>query len=584
MREKGSSMQKVPFSTHDHAEGPAPLRPGETWSLVKDLRWRLFVNRLKIAWRERKRMIIGMTLMYSLIFILGAMMLAFTANEPESEYYIDGEPYPYSQEPESEEYTFDDFFSDIADDPVLLTLFSFLGYMILLIGGFHANANVAKITFFRKIDLEHFFAAPIDRTELVTGNFHRTMGLAGLYSVCVLFLFLPVAYHTNPLLIVLVSYCSFNLILGMHILIVQTYRECVERRNTAMAGGLFAESASKTLAQRIPLPLIFVHPFFLALMIWQPVFGVVLLLLIVPSIRFFRETVVPEVGLLWHEDVTKIAYPLQTANRRYPGSTWGASEGREIPHIEKWYNRGIFDKKRYSMKEEGYGYEAVKEVNEVVFNRRTYRLPIRLSVISVLITIATAVYSIELAFLPGTITLYIGLFAYLGSLNIANRAVFETTYLLPISGKEIIDRKVNMIKKIAVIIGGIVMVGILLVSDHDPISILESLIMTIITVLFITNLLCYMTYFEMKEKQHYNTNIQQAFASTSIFTFIEMIFYFLGIVFSQLFLILVLSFILESMALVFALTLILDAFLLMYSSRFFVRRAVRLYDTISILR
>ncbi len=129
MREKGRSMHREPFPANDHPEGPVPLGPGETWSLVKDLRWRLFVNRLKIAWRESRRMIIGMTLMYSLI--LGTMMLAFTAD--------DSEPSPYTGEDEkTEEYTFEEFMSDTVEDRVTLTLFSILAYMFLLIGGAHA--------------------------------------------------------------------------------------------------------------------------------------------------------------------------------------------------------------------------------------------------------------------------------------------------------------------------------------------------------------------------------------------------------------------------------------------------------------
>ena len=575
MREKGRSMHREPFPANDHPEGPVPLGPGETWSLVKDLRWRLFVNRLKIAWRERKRMIIGMTLMYSLI--LGTMMLAFTADDPE--------PSPYTVEDEkTEEYTFEEFMSDTVEDRVTLTLFSILAYMFLLIGGAHAFANVSKITFFRKIDLEHFYAAPIDRTELVNGNFNRILALAGLYSLGVFLVFLPLAIHDSSYLLILGSYCIFNFFLGACILIIQSHLAYLKRRNTAMAGGILAPSIIVSPVERSAVPLILIQPFLLVLLIWQPIIGLILLLLFIRSMSYFKHSVALDTVLLWHEDVTRIGPPLQTANRRYPGSMWGASEGREIPHIEKWYNRGIFDKKRYSLKEEGYGYEAVKEVNEVVFNRRTYRLPIRLSVISVLITIATAVYSIELAFLPAMITLYIGLFAYLGSLNIANRAVFETTYLLPISGKEIIDRKVKLVKMITLIIGGVVLAVMVLDSGPDSIPIIESLIMTGVMLLFLSNLFCFMIYFGMKDMQHFHTNIQEAFASKSIFTFILMTFYILGLILSQFFIIILLILILDSMELVFALTLILDAFLLVYSSRFFVRRAVRLYDTISILR
>ena len=80
----------------ERAEGPLPLGPGETWSLVKDLRWRITVNNFKIGWRERKWAYIMMA--FTLCFMIGMLVLIATEDTSHTSYGPGVEQNPYFEE------------------------------------------------------------------------------------------------------------------------------------------------------------------------------------------------------------------------------------------------------------------------------------------------------------------------------------------------------------------------------------------------------------------------------------------------------------------------------------------------------
>ncbi|MCK4614778.1 MAG: hypothetical protein KAU14_08240, partial [Thermoplasmata archaeon] len=174
-------MRKNSSNPQNLGPGPRPLIPEETVKLVKDMRRRLWRNRLKVAWREGKKRIIAVSIVIILYASLIGMMGMSGSREDDEE----------TTEEETEED--DDAELSTVEGYMLVGVLLIGLYMLVWMGSFQAYMNIKKITNYTRIDVEHFYPSTIDRAALLRSNLRRAMLYAAVFALAVFLIFFPLA-------------------------------------------------------------------------------------------------------------------------------------------------------------------------------------------------------------------------------------------------------------------------------------------------------------------------------------------------------------------------------------------------------
>ncbi len=479
-----------------HAPGPHPLTPDETVEFVKALRRRLLINGLKSLWREYKGFIVSLITML-MLFILFFIATLTTFDQESSDEDETGE-----EEEETDE--------DLPMELVYIfgTLLVMLGYMILLAGLFHGMTDVTRITNYARNDREYLYGAPLEREALLRFNLRRNLvyaSVCGMVVFTVLFFFV----REEPVYLrALVAYCIFNFCLGQILLILNVNAENHRRMNTAAVGGIHARKIPRDRWQWLAALTTAVSPVIIFCLMFYPYPGIVIIVLLLPAYRFWKRTVLPGRLIRWHEDLSKVYVPPSdraAAATRYRHGY----EVREMPEKTRWYRRGIFDKKRYHMKEEGSGYDALKEKSNVVNERTNYNLHLHLSKLVVPVTILGSIllypdYVSIAIFVAGflLVATMIALVSYGAQIPFQeNKSNFELMYLLPISGRELI---LDSFFKLAIIMLSIptAIVAFFLVAYWNSLTPGDAMAITGFYLFFSLNALIFLAYSHYADTTH----------------------------------------------------------------------------------
>ncbi|MCK4614547.1 MAG: hypothetical protein KAU14_07080, partial [Thermoplasmata archaeon] len=242
----------------------------------------------------------------------------------------------------------------------------------------------------------------------------------------------------NAYIILLVSYCLYHFCLGTLLLILRAHSDYLKDANIARVGGISARKYPRHWIQWFTMIISFLYPVILLILIVQPLFGILLFIFIILGYRFWKGMVIPERTTLWHEDLVRLGvYGAPGSATGAPGYAKGY-EVREMQERKRWYQRGMLDRRNYSMKEEATGFGVLDEVHRVIYERTTYRLPDHIAKIMVPVLVILACISFVVFIGVLLCTMYMLGLGKAMAVGRSRGGTFETTYLFPISGREIV--------------------------------------------------------------------------------------------------------------------------------------------------
>ena len=496
---------------------------------------------------------------------------------------------PTEMEEESDPLEIDEDVNGEGDEasPIFFYLMSsaIAGAMYFIAGllCFHMWSNPMNCSRYLAQDVEFLYPSLIDRLHLVQYNIRINLMKAVCFNGLIFVVSIPFLLDRTPYLILLGSYCSSNVLLGLLLFPLRNHGRNIHSQAVASHQDGSDKKIKKNSIEWISIMAQALFPILLLIFILYPLLIPILLFLLVPGFRWWQKTILPETIELWHEDIPKINpyFLLMTFDQIAIQNS--RRDGREIPKTEKWYQRGMFDKKRFWMKQKAYGIGAIKELETVLKKRSLLMIPESLVVICGVFTM------VSLFFDPDNT----GLWAIYGLMGLVivlvvnpltyNRNAFEIQYLLPIAGSEII---LSQFKKWGIISLIILAAGYIMTfsgPDGMFVTIPEFIVLTIIAEMMILNIYSSALFSNMHDKQQLFVDVTKKpvigfdLSTFSVFGYMVLLFMAHFLIFN------VFLTHEDNMIIQFGLV-ILDMLFLIFMTRYFLKRSIELYDTISILR
>jgi len=567
------------------APGPRPLSADETVELVKSLRWRLLKNFWKVEWKERK----WLWVLIVLIMMMPMVLLVLTTMQ-EAE-HDRGNGAGNDDRGIHIESDFELYF--------LGTMMAVVVYFALFLCGFHSLTDLGKITSYLNKDIGFLYASLIRRTALVGYNFRRALAKGAFFGTALFLVSIAICGSYPDILPprylpVIAAYCFFNFLLGALVLLVNNHSQNHRRRVTAHAGGNLSDSIPWTRERRIGHVAIISYPFMIAAIVVWPWMGIAVLLAAGMAVKFWRETVLPGCTGYWHEDVfggflKGWNYPLPNERPDYGGyAGLPPDDVRELPHKRKWYERWILDKGHYRMRENAVGFGVLAELGSVLRNRATLRLHlVSLAILAAIGPILIYTIDDELAFiLLGVAAAQVAVIGYVMGENspvAAGRFSLETMYQLPFPGKKIVLTSFFRASWAVLLAVGLI-TAFLISTDEEGMSVIDARVMVSLLMLSLClmSMAAFWKFTDMRMKQTFDPAIFEGTRILSVF--LIRLFYGVGVLLVQV-LVLILPGPVYSISSAPGLVIIVsDALLLSVVTHLFLKKAIKLYDTISITR
>ena len=401
----------------DDKGGPRALTPEETVETVKWLRSRLFVNNLKITWRGMKIPQIGIGI-FSVFYL----------------YFM------WKAEPEF----------------VMFVILIFISFPMMMAD--FKYYNIYRISLYFRADVNCLYPTLLDRQNIVKNNIFCYLRFNILALIVYFFLSIIVQPYTDYSFAETTLILFNLLLLKCFLFMVVNFVETVKRRDRF---GDLAEFFYRPirliiifffLAFDIFLLFIFIPEgsFFLSQFLKSPTAGILIALTIPLAALCWSRHILPFIEDYWQEDRIPLPAYLYTPAARYFGLF--GEENREIDREHDLVGQlKILDEQRFSMKEKGTGFQAVKDKCGVIFWRQQFNLFTTLAVPAILLTAFICLFldplEREIFITVVGVNLIIFFIVIVGLKNPINQDTvgFENIYMMPFQAKRVIGTAIRQL-------------------------------------------------------------------------------------------------------------------------------------------